>query len=130
MEGKPFALIGVNSDETPEIALEAVKANELNWRSFQNSQEGKADIATDWKVSGWPTIIIIDGKGIIRYRGHDGHEATKVATKYVALLDPSVLEEEEVIEEVIEEEEIVEEPIIIEEEIVEEPIIIDEEPRS
>ena len=128
MEGKPFALIGVNSDETPEIALEAVKANELNWRSFQNAREGQPDIATDWKVSGWPTIVIIDGKGIIRYRGHDGHEATKVATKYVALLDPSVLEEE-VIEEVEEvEEEIVEE--ITEEEIVEEPIIIDEEPRS
>lgn len=110
MEGKPFALIGVNSDETPEIALAAVKANELNWRSFQNSREGQADIAMDWKVSSWPTIVIIDDKGIIRYRGHDGHEATKVAAKYVAMLDPSVLEEEEVIEEVEEvEEEIIEE---------------------
>lgn len=118
MEGKPFALIGVNSDETPEIALAAIKANDLNWRSFQNSREGHPDIAMDWNVSGWPTIIIIDDKGIIRYRGHDGHEATKVATEYVAKLDPSVLEEE-VIEEV---EEV--------EEIVEEPIVIDEEPRS
>lgn len=126
MEGKPFALIGVNSDETPEVALEAVKENKLNWRSFQNERKDQTSISADWNVSGWPTIVIIDGKGIIRYRGHDGMEATKVATKWIAALDPSVLEEE-IVEEIIEEE-IIEEEVIIEE-IIEEPVIV-EEPRA
>ena len=83
MKDKPFALIGVNSDESPEVALAAVEKNKLNWRSFQNSGEGRADHATDWLVSGWPTIVILDAEGRIQYRGHDGMEATRIAEKLV-----------------------------------------------
>ncbi len=82
MEGKNFSLIGINSDDL-ERANKAVKENELNWRSFQNKKEGGGTIAKDWGVTGWPTLIVIDQDGEIVYRGHDGHEATKVAKKLV-----------------------------------------------
>ena len=78
LEGQPFALIGVNSDSV-EDAKKAVAENELNWRSFQNSVEGRPDIATDWMIEGWPTIVVLDRERKIRYRGHDGEEATRVA---------------------------------------------------
>lgn len=79
MKGKPFALIGVNSDPLAN-ALAAVEKHELNWRSFQNEMEGvEGSISQTWMVSGWPTIIILDAEGKIQYRGHDGHEATDIA---------------------------------------------------
>jgi hypothetical protein len=88
MAGKPFALIGVNSDDSVETAKKAIAENNLNWRSFQNKREGgKADISSDWMVSGWPTIVVLDANMKIRYRGHDGHEATDVAKKLVEELE-------------------------------------------
>lgn len=82
MEGKNFSLIGVNSDNL-ERAQKAVKDNELNWRSFQNIQADGSKISQAWNVSGWPTLIVIDQNGEIVYRGHNGHEATKIAKKLV-----------------------------------------------
>lgn len=65
--GKPFALVGVNSDG-PEELKEALKDNPLTWRSFKNKRaEGKV-IAAEWQVSGWPTLYLIDHQGIIRKR--------------------------------------------------------------
>jgi hypothetical protein len=77
MEGKNFTLIGVNSDKL-EDGRAAAKKNELNWRSFQNIQEG-GKISTLWEVNAWPTILVIDQNLKIVYRGHDGHEASKIA---------------------------------------------------
>ena len=70
--GDPFALIGVNSDETVERARKAIRENRLNWRSFyQGKAKDNPDaISIKWNVQGWPTIILIDHKGVIRYRGH------------------------------------------------------------
>ena len=82
MADEPFALIGINSDEV-ETAKKAVEANNLNWRSFQNSVKGKTDISEDWCIQGWPTIVVLDADMKIRYRGHDGHEASSIAKKLV-----------------------------------------------
>jgi hypothetical protein len=86
MQDKPFALIGVNSDDL-ERANKAVLENELNWRSFQNQEEDRErSIASDWFVSGWPTVVVLDAEMKIRYRGHDGHKATEVAKELVEKL--------------------------------------------
>jgi hypothetical protein len=84
MKDQPFALIGVNSDEL-ETAKKAVASNKLNWRSFQNSPAGaKASISSEWFVTGWPTIVVLDAEMRIRYRGHNGEAATKIAKELVA----------------------------------------------
>ena len=87
MHDKPFALIGVNSDDVAR-AKKAVKENELNWRSFQNSPEGSERSISDvWRVQGWPTIVVLDQDLKVRYRGHDGMQATKVAEELVLELE-------------------------------------------
>ena len=84
MQGRPFALIGVNSDQTIERAKKAIAENKLNWRSFQNQEEGReAPISSDWAVKGWPTVVILDSEFKIRYRGHSGDQATEIAKKLV-----------------------------------------------
>lgn len=87
MKDKPFALVGVNSDQTIERAKKAIADNQLNWRSFQNKHEGRErPISADWAVQGWPTVVVLDAEMKIHYRGHDGEKATEVAKQLVAKL--------------------------------------------
>ncbi|MFN0204945.1 MAG: TlpA family protein disulfide reductase [Planctomycetota bacterium] len=64
---KPFALIGINSDGDAKKVNEILERENITWR---NVIDGSTDgpIATSWNVRGWPTIYIIDAKGVIRYK--------------------------------------------------------------
>ena len=67
LSDKPFALIGVNSDKDRDAIKEIVKEKNITWRSFWNGKRGiEGPISTKWNVSGWPTIYILDEKGVIR----------------------------------------------------------------
>ena len=88
MTGRPFALIGVNSDKDLDKINAIIKKKKLNWRSFQNSPAGaKSKISTDWAVKGWPTLVVIDENMKIQYRGHNGHEASALAVKLTRELE-------------------------------------------
>jgi hypothetical protein len=65
LSGKPFVLIGVNSDIDPEKLKNDLKENQVTWRSFQN-QRKEDKISDEWKVQGWPTLYLIDHKGVIK----------------------------------------------------------------
>ena len=67
LEGKPFALLGVNSD-TKDRVRQAMKKENITWRSWWDGGNTEGPIAKAWNVSGWPTIYILDAKGVIRYK--------------------------------------------------------------
>jgi len=68
LEGKQFALLGVNSD--PQDNLKRVlKKENMTWRSWWDGGNTSGPIATKWNVSGWPTIYVLDHKGVIRFKG-------------------------------------------------------------
>ena len=71
---KPFALVGVNSDQDLDALKPVLQKEQITWRSFQNKKAGKDDatIAADWNVRGWPTLVLIDHKGVIRYEWTGG----------------------------------------------------------
>ena len=78
----PFALIGVNSDRTLDRVKKAIKDNGITWRSFWQGPKGTGGaISTRWNVTGWPTIVLIDHKGVIRFRGH--HVDDKLLDKLI-----------------------------------------------
>ena len=75
MVGKPFVLIGVNSDRRLEFARKAAEDENLIWRNFWIGPKGRAGpIAKQWNVSAWPTVYLIDAKGVIRYKEVLGHD--------------------------------------------------------
>lgn len=76
LSGKPFVLIGVNSDRDPEQLKKDLKENQVTWRSFQNERKGEKSISTDWNVQGWPTLYLIDHQGVIKKKwlGSPGNE--------------------------------------------------------
>ncbi|MBM3833822.1 MAG: TlpA family protein disulfide reductase [Verrucomicrobia bacterium] len=69
LEGKPFVLLGVNSD--PKARFRAVmKKENITWRSWWDGGNTSGPIASAWGIRGWPTLYLIDHKGIIRSAGH------------------------------------------------------------
>ena len=85
LAGKPFALIGVNSDKDLERARNAVEKKELNWRSFWNGEKGTmGPISIKWSVYNWPTLYVIDAKGVIRFKNVRGEELDQAITDLLA----------------------------------------------
>lgn len=69
LKDEPFAIIGVNSDEDLVKLGEAMQKENITWRSFWNGPQGTAGpISTQWNIRGWPTLFLIDAKGVIRHK--------------------------------------------------------------
>jgi hypothetical protein len=64
---KPFVIIGVNSDSDRDEIKQVIPKEQITWRSFWDGGSTQGPIATAWNVQGWPTIYILDAKGVIRY---------------------------------------------------------------
>ena len=69
LKDKPFALIGVNSDVDKAKLKKRMEEERITWRSFWNGPDGTdGPISTAWNVRGWPTIYVLDHKGVIRHK--------------------------------------------------------------
>jgi peroxiredoxin len=71
MAGKPFALIGVNSDSNEATLKKAVADEKITWPSFRDGAP-PGPIATAWNVRSWPAVYVLDPQGVIRYRDVHG----------------------------------------------------------
>jgi|SRR6516164_8482337 hypothetical protein len=75
LQDKPFALIGVNSDKEPNALKSTLEKEQITWRSFWNGEKGtQGPISEAWNVHSWPTLFVIDHKGVVRrkYVGSPG----------------------------------------------------------
>jgi peroxiredoxin len=68
MEGKPFALLGINSDPKDELR-KAMKKENITWRSWWDGGNTDGPIQRQWNIRGWPTTYVLDHKGVIRFQG-------------------------------------------------------------
>jgi hypothetical protein len=83
LEGKPFVLIGINADGDDPKLKEKNEKQQITWRSFRNGRSDGPDITDEWNVSGFPSLFIIDHKGIIRNKwvGSPGDKAIDEAVE-------------------------------------------------
>ena len=85
MKGKPFAILGVNSDKDKDKLKARIAEEKITWRSFWNGPQGtQGPISKDWNVSGWPTVYVIDHLGEIRHKSHGSPELDKILEECVA----------------------------------------------
>jgi hypothetical protein len=68
LEGKPFVILGINSDADREALKKVLAEEHLTWRSWWDGGSTEGPIASQWNVRGWPTTYVLDGRGVIRYK--------------------------------------------------------------
>lgn len=64
---QPFALLGINSDGDAGDVKTILADQAITWRQAVDG-DTTGPLATRWNVNGWPTIFVLDAKGVIRYR--------------------------------------------------------------
>jgi thiol-disulfide isomerase/thioredoxin len=77
MKGRPFVLLGVNGDESPEVLKATVKDLEIPWRNWFDGRPPDGHIARQWRIRGWPSMYLIDHKGILRYEHRVDRDPTE-----------------------------------------------------
>jgi hypothetical protein len=68
-QGRPFILLGVNTDADAATLRQVQEKQHLSWRSWYDGPDGP--ICREWKVVGFPSLFLIDAKGAVRYQ-HEG----------------------------------------------------------
>jgi peroxiredoxin len=71
---RPFVMLGVASDSA-ETLREFFKENPLPWPSIV---DGNRIVSREWGVRNFPTLVLIDHKGVIRDRWEGGGAANDV----------------------------------------------------
>jgi len=87
LQSEPFALIGVNTDSDKEKYREGALEHKVTWRSSWQGGTG-GPLTKEWSVQGYPTVFLIDHKGVIREKwgfAPSGETLDAAVDKYVAL---------------------------------------------
>ena len=87
LAGKPFALLGINSDRDREVLKKVMEKENITWRSWWDGGSTSGPIATAWNVRGWPTIYVLDGDGRIRYKNVRGAAMDKAVDTLLAEIE-------------------------------------------
>jgi thiol-disulfide isomerase/thioredoxin len=69
MAGRPFVLLGVNSDHNRTEAEKYSFDLAINWRSWWDGSDD-GPIHRVWQPEGFPMLYVIDHRGILRYKDH------------------------------------------------------------
>lgn len=82
MAGRPFTLLGINSDQDRSVLKKKFAKEKITW---PNILEGKEHaVSRSWNVHEYPTIYLIDEEGVIRHRDIHGPEFEGDVEKMVA----------------------------------------------
>ena len=84
MQGKPFALLGVDLDPTRKTLQEAIEKEHLTWRNWFDGSDGP--IVKQWNIQVIPTFYILDAHGVIRYKGIHGDSGPEIDKDVQTLL--------------------------------------------
>jgi RNA polymerase sigma factor (sigma-70 family) len=66
LQARPFALLSVSADQEKKTLEESVQKGEITWRCWWDGLEGP--IARQWHIEGYPTVFVLDTKGVIRFK--------------------------------------------------------------
>ena len=86
LEGKPFVLLGINSDSDREQLKETLVAEQITWRSWWDDGSVNGPIQTTWQIPIRPTIYLLDATGVIRFKDVKDRELDAAADRLLSEL--------------------------------------------
>ena len=84
-EGKPFAIVGVNTGDEPEDYREGLDDFDVSWISAYQGEE--TPIARQYRVQGYPTYYLIDAEGRIVSKGHSSQAFSEPIRRLIRELE-------------------------------------------
>ena len=93
LSGKPFAMLGVNSDEDREALKGTLVEQRITWRSWWDEGNVDGPIHTAWQIRERPAIHVLDGKGVIRYKNIQPEDVDDVIDRLLAELTSEAKEQ-------------------------------------
>jgi thiol-disulfide isomerase/thioredoxin len=81
--GRPFALLGVDCNDSKETAAKVMKKEKMTWPNWHDGENGGGPIETLYHVRGFPTVFVIDAEGTIRATDAIGKGLDEIVEKLV-----------------------------------------------
>jgi peroxiredoxin len=68
LKGQPFALLGVDCEDSRETARGVMARERMTWPNWFDGPQGEGPIARRYHIRAYPSVFLIDAKGVIRAR--------------------------------------------------------------
>jgi thiol-disulfide isomerase/thioredoxin len=85
LKNKPFALVGISMDDKKEALVKFLAKEEMSWPQWWVG--GHSDLAEDWNIEYFPTVYVIDARGLIRNVGVTGNDLEKEVTELLRTME-------------------------------------------
>jgi RNA polymerase sigma factor (sigma-70 family) len=95
MSGRPFVLLGVNSDSDTVKLKERMKAEHVTgrfWCDGGGNANTPGPVARQFNIHGWPTLYLLDERGIIRDKFHGSPSPSRLISAIEALVQAAELD--------------------------------------
>jgi thiol-disulfide isomerase/thioredoxin len=81
LKDKPFVLLSVSADAKKETLTEFLDKEKMPWQHWWNGPKG--GVMDDFKIEHFPTIYVLDAKGVIRHKEIRGDELEKAVEELI-----------------------------------------------
>lgn len=88
LRDQPFALLSVNTDDSKETLRKSIASGEVTWRCWWDGAPG-GPICTSWGIELFPTVHVLDHRGVIRHRGEGGEKLEEVVNTLLKEIEPT-----------------------------------------
>jgi thiol-disulfide isomerase/thioredoxin len=68
LKGQPFALLGVDCEPDKDTARKTMARERMTWPNWYDGAPATGPIAERYHVRGFPSVFVLDAKGVIRSR--------------------------------------------------------------
>jgi thiol-disulfide isomerase/thioredoxin len=86
LKDKPFALVSISVDDEKKELQDFLEKEKMPWTHWWDGPE--AHLIKQWNIRFFPTIYVIDAKGVIRHKNIRGDELEKAVEKLLAEAKP------------------------------------------
>ncbi len=89
-KNRPLTILGVDCEADTATAMKVMKEKGITWPNWNDGDPGEGPIARAYHVRGFPTILVIDAKGIIRSPNAAGSGLDKLVEDLVKEAETTV----------------------------------------